>query len=287
MIGAGSLDRPAEDARLARIRLAKRIFWAVVLGTIAVSLCVWGVWPFAALVIVGAIIVLWEWAQLVGDGVKSRGVWIQTGAIAAAVIAMTAGYYVAAFLCLLVAVIGSFVIAKPSERRGWLIAGVAYAGLPALAMVWLRSDPVWGATAILFVFAIVWTADSAAYITGRLIGGPKLNPRLSPRKTWSGLIGGSIAPLATAAVFATFVEGASMAPLVLLGLVISLAAHAGDLGESAVKRRFGVKDTSQLIPGHGGMIDRIDGLLVAILTATTIALVRWPLPPGEALLLWQ
>ncbi len=287
MIGAGSLDRPAEDARLARSRLVKRIFWAIVLGAIAVGLCVWGVWPFAALVIVGAIIVLWEWAQLVGDGVKSRGVWIQMVALVAAILAMTAGYYVAAFLCLFAGAAGSFVMAGAEERRGWLIAGVIYAGLPALAMVWLRSDPERGATAILFIFAIVWTADSAAYITGRLIGGPKLNPRLSPRKTWSGLIGGSLAPLATAAIFATYVEGASVAALALLGLFIALAAHAGDLGESAVKRRFGVKDTSQLIPGHGGMIDRIDGLLVAILTATAIALVRWPLPPGEALLLWR
>src|SRR5438552_212248 len=149
----------------------------------------------------------------------------------------------------------------------------------------MASAVVRGAVALLYLFAVAWTTDTASYAGGRLIGGPKLAPRISPHKTWSGLILGTLAPGLVGYAFAAVLKGTSGWRLALASIAIAAACQIGDLSESAVKRRFGAKDMSHLIPGHGGLLDRIDGLLIAAIAAALIAL-RDPANPGRGLLIW-
>ncbi len=174
-----------------------------------------------------------------------------------------------------------------SLRPLWIAAGVVYAGIFFVSMLWLRSDPRLGLVALLWLFALIWTADVAAYFTGRALGGPKLWPAVSPNKTWSGAIGGTIAGL-IAGTIVIMAAGLALRPvLVLVMLVIVIAAQLGDLMESAIKRRFGVKDSSHLIPGHGGLMDRCDSLIAAAAVALFIGWARAGMTaPAEGLLLW-
>ena len=172
-------------------------------------------------------------------------------------------------------------------RPLWLAGGTAYAGIFVAAMLTLRSDPRLGFVTLIWLFALVWTADIAAYFAGRAFGGRKLWPAVSPNKTWSGAISGTIAgPLAGAGVIA--VAGLSLRPVhFALMLAIVIAAQLGDLMESAVKRRFGVKDSSHLIPGHGGLMDRCDSLIAAAAAALLLGLARAGTnAPAEGLLSW-
>jgi phosphatidate cytidylyltransferase len=152
-------------------------------------------------------------------------------------------------------------------------------------MLWLRSDPIYGVPAVLYVLVVAATTDTSAYAFGRLIGGPKLAPRASPNKTWSGFVAGTVAAALAGYAFAVVLGGTSAWALAFIGLGLALACQIGDLAESAVKRHFGVKDMSGLIPGHGGLFDRIDGLLLAALVAGLIAL-RDAAHPGQGLLIW-
>ena len=157
--------------------------------------------------------------------------------------------------------------------------------LPAAALIWLRCDEALGAIAVVYLFAVAWTTDTASYAAGRAIGGPKLAPRISPRKTWSGFIIGALMPALVGIAFALALGNTSPFGLALVSVALALACQAGDLTESWVKRRFGVKDMSQTIPGHGGLLDRIDGLLFAAALAALIGL-RDLANPGHGLLIW-
>ncbi len=156
----------------------------------------------------------------------------------------------------------------------WRYLGVFYAGLPALAFVLLRDDPDYGFAAVLWIFLIVWAADTLAYFAGRLLGGPRLAPRISPKKTWAGLAG---AVLGSALASVAFAHAAHLNGVVILAAVagcLAIVEQAGDLFESALKRFHGVKDSGSLIPGHGGIIDRVDGLIAVVVVATLIGLMR-------------
>jgi phosphatidate cytidylyltransferase len=170
---------------------------------------------------------------------------------------------------------------------GWMLAGLLYAGLLLLAPIVLRRDLTLGLTAILFLFAIVWATDIVAYFAGRAIGGPKLWPAVSPKKTWSGAVGGTIGAVAIGLILIKL-AGLAIAPmLVLVAFGLSVASQAGDLLESAVKRHFGAKDASQLIPGHGGLMDRLDGFLTAAAAAVMVGLWRGGLDgAARGLLVW-
>jgi phosphatidate cytidylyltransferase len=169
----------------------------------------------------------------------------------------------------------------------WAAGGVVYAGVVLLSPTLLRNDPKFGLQALLFLFAVVWSTDICAYLIGRAVGGPLLWPRVSPNKTWSGAIGGLIGGVAAGIAVAYASGGARAAIAGVLALVLSIVAQGGDLFESAVKRRFGVKDTSHLIPGHGGVMDRLDGFLVAALAAVLIGILRQGVAaPGRGLLAW-
>jgi phosphatidate cytidylyltransferase len=169
----------------------------------------------------------------------------------------------------------------------WMLAGLAYAGVLLIGPILLRNDAALGLVAILFLFAIVWVTDIAAYFAGRALGGPKLWPAVSPKKTWSGAIGGTLGAVA-AGLIVVKAAGLAIAPkLVLVAVALSVASQAGDLLESAVKRHFGAKDASQLIPGHGGLMDRLDGFLTAVAAAVMVGLLRGGLEgPARGLLVW-
>jgi phosphatidate cytidylyltransferase len=167
------------------------------------------------------------------------------------------------------------------EAPGWLAAGAVAIGVPCAAFVWLRQQPAESGVLVVWLLAVVWATDIGAYAAGRTIGGPRLAPRISPNKTWAGLAGGVAAAAVVGGALGVAVGAASAPVLVPAGAVLALIAQVGDLGESLVKRRFGVKDAGALIPGHGGLLDRVDGLLT---TTPVVALVVWL--KGGSVLAW-
>jgi phosphatidate cytidylyltransferase len=198
-------------------------------------------------------------------------------------------YFTAFFGFAAVAVLWEWtaLVASASNRLTWMAAGICYAGVLLLAPTSLRGDGQFGFSAILFVFGVVWTTDIVAYFSGRAIGGPKLAPSISPKKTWSGAVGGGISAMIFAAIIAHDVRGSSITALVVLALTLSTASQIGDLLESAIKRRFGAKDAGRLIPGHGGVMDRLDGFWAAALVAAVIGVMRGGFDaPARGLLIW-
>lgn len=158
-----------------------------------------------------------------------------------------------------------------AERWAWRIPGGVYIAVSCFSLVLLRGDDLVGRNMVFFVLATVWVADSGAYFCGSLIGGPKLAPRVSPKKTWSGLIGALVMAGITGGVFFTLFPERTVIELCLAGVVVGGAAQIGDLAESLAKRRFQVKDSGALIPGHGGILDRIDGLMAASLLVGVVS----------------
>lgn len=170
-------------------------------------------------------------------------------------------------------------------RPNWLVAGAIYAVSFLAAMILLRDGPL-GREAILWIFALVWATDSAAYFGGRAIGGPKLWPKVSPGKTWSGAVVGTIFGVAAGLLLLTALRIALHPMHAVFGFLIVVAAQLGDLLESAIKRRFHVKDTSHLIPGHGGVMDRCDSLAAAAVIALVLGGIRFMYTPAQGLLAW-
>jgi phosphatidate cytidylyltransferase len=284
--GARTLpDKKPEGTEGRKPEVALRAISALVLAAIALGAAVASPWTFAFLVIVSSTIVAWEWGRLI-RGKNFDGIAIiEALGLAALIVLVTLGQPDLALIALAATVAAIGFVGLSSGTLGWSIAGLAYAAVAAWALVWLRSDEAYGAIAVLFLFAVAWATDTASYAAGRLIGGPKLAPRISPRKTWSGFIIGALVPALVGFTFGLALGGTEAFRLAVVSVALALACQAGDLCESAVKRRFGAKDMSQLIPGHGGLLDRIDGLLAAAVLAGLIAL-RDPANPGRALLIW-
>lgn len=266
--------------------LTLRLVSGLVLAAIAFALTWIGVWPFAIFVMAVAVLVAWEWGGII------RGAGVDTIFIVTA-IALAAATILAAFgtpgLGLIAIVVGAILASLLGfGERGHLSSlGVLYAGLPAVSLIWLRADVQWGLAAVLFLFLVVWATDTGAYIAGRSLGGPRLAPLISPNKTWAGLLGGVGAAVLTGAVLSLFIEGGSMLRLGLTALVLALVSQLGDITESALKRGHGVKDASELIPGHGGFMDRVDGLVFAAVLAALFGLVVNVHDPARALLMWH
>lgn len=168
------------------------------------------------------------------------------------------------------------------RRPAWRAAGAVYIGLPVLALLWLRSDSAVGAALVFWLLATVWATDIGAYAVGRAVGGPRFAPRISPSKTWAGVAGGLAGALLCGAAAGQIEGRGPFGPAFFAGGLLGIAAAGGDLLESAVKRRFGVKDSGTLIPGHGGLFDRLDSLLVAapVLAGLILALGAAPLARG-------
>jgi phosphatidate cytidylyltransferase len=266
--------------------LALRVCSALVLVPLALATAYLGDWPFAVFWGVAAMGVLWEWTSLVA-GTDRRFV-LMTGAasLALAFALVVSGLPLAAVIVLAIGTLAAASLA-PAERRLWIAGGIPYAGALGLAPIVLRSDSENGFLAMIFLFAVVWTSDIAAYFIGRAAGGPKLVPQVSPNKTWSGAIGGMLAAVVVALALAKTAALAGLFAIAMLAIVLSVSAQAGDVFESFLKRRFGAKDSSHLIPGHGGLMDRLDGFVTASVIATLIGLVRGGFEaPGQGLLVW-
>ena len=265
----------------------QRVISAAVLAAVALGALLVSPWSFLVLVIVGSGLLLWEWGSATrGNGFDGTTL-IQTIAVTVLVVFVALDGY-GLGLVILGATAAVIAVSGKEHGRGWVqlaLAGLIYIALPATALIWLRSDPKFGLAAVLFLLLVAWTTDTASYIGGRVIGGPKLAPNVSPKKTWSGFFVGTFTPLLVGYVFARYVGNTSPWALALVGLVLAFACQMGDLLESAVKRNLGIKDMSQLVPGHGGLFDRIDGLLLAAVIAALIAL-RDPAAPGAGLLIW-
>jgi phosphatidate cytidylyltransferase len=221
------------------------------------------------------ILAAYEWHRMVGAGKAYR---VETALTAVAVSLAVAALLLThlAWPALLLLAIGAVVAAVLARRRDqnplWQALGVIYLGLPALALVGLRSFEPRGALVIVGLLLIVWSTDSGALIFGNLIGGPRMAPRLSPSKTWAGTIGGSVT---AAVIFGLYVWllGGTLWFAALFGLIFSITAHAGDLFESFVKRHFGVKNSGSLIPGHGGVLDRMDSTVFASVALMLLVLL--------------
>ncbi len=248
-----------------RSNLQQRVASAVVLVALALALTWAGGFWYRILCagIAGAVLYEWMTMALPREAAAHR---IVLAVLLAVVLAMMLAGVPAAtlLLALAAAVIVGAAHAAYDQRGFWPVAGLAYAGLSAISLAALRGGDASGLAATLFLFAVVWATDILAYFVGRAIGGPKLAPSISPGKTWSGAIGGTIAGIiagGAVALYAGIVWG--VLATAVLTFVLSVVSQVGDLFESSLKRRFGTKDSSGLIPGHGGVMDRVDGLVAA------------------------
>lgn len=277
----------------AELRL--RIASALVLAPLAIGCAYLGGWWFAAFWSAAAVVVAFEWGTLVSAQDATPRVVMAVAvmlALALMAIGLEAGVRDAPVLplaALAVLGLGMLVVAGLAlrQRRLWAAAGLPYAAAVGLAPMVLRADPEFGLMSIIMLFAVVWTTDIAAYFVGRAIGGAKLAPRLSPNKTWSGAVGGLLGAMVAAFLVVVAAGRGSVVASVLIAAILSMAAQGGDLFESALKRRFGVKDAGHLIPGHGGLMDRLDGFVAAASLACLIGLVHRGLEaPARGLLQW-
>lgn len=266
--------------------LADRVIWGAILATVAVTFDYFGHVPFAVLIGLVAVLMSWEWGRLVRAVDLDAAHVLHAGAVAVAVLLAALGYSALGLAALLAGAIAILPL-RFGEGARLSALGVLYVGIPGIALLWLRWDEPYGFLAILLIFIVVWSADTAAFVTGRTLGGPKLWRAISPNKTWSGLVGGVVAAGIAAAIFAQFVDGASALRLGLVGMALGAVSQAGDLAESALKRRFGAKDASHLIPGHGGVMDRMDGLVAAATLAALVGLAINVHAPARSLLLSQ
>ena len=239
--------------------------------------CLWvGAAPGLALVALGAAGLALEWVKLCGG--QPQGA---PGLTVAAAVLLAVGAATFSSLWALAALLaaGSLTVWAITRRPAFAV-GVCYIGLGAVSLVLLRDDGAAGRANVLFLVLVVWASDIGAYVVGRLLGGPKLAPALSPGKTWSGSVGGLVAAILAGELAAHVLAPAMLGRAGLVAGLLGIASQAGDLLESGIKRRFGAKDSGHLIPGHGGLLDRLDGLLVAAPVAAAIA---WSVGRGGVL----
>src|SRR5579871_1914431 len=270
---------PGQDSNL-----LMRVAAALVLAPVTIVCAYVGGWLWISLVTLATIGLFVEWLMVVGAAREMRLMASGTAALIFAGISLAIGWIETAALLLGLGLV--VVVLLASQRRAWSGAGFLYAGAAQMSSVLVRLDQVEGFLALILILLVVWVTDIGGYFAGRGIGGPKLWPRVSPNKTWAGAIGGFVGSLAVAAGFAASGIG-RLVPLLILGGVLSVAGQLGDLFESAVKRRFGVKDSSHIIPGHGGLMDRLDSLVAVLVLAAIFGFVRHGADGiGRGLMVW-
>jgi phosphatidate cytidylyltransferase len=271
-----------------------RILSALVLAPIAIA-AAWFGWPWLPIVtLIAGAVMAWEWALLCRAGRLGASGVVLIGAVVAAIGAAVAPAAAAGMaLAIGVSLAGAAIVfamarREPQGAAPWLSLGTLWIALPCVLLLWLARPDGIGPRTVLWIFAIVWSTDIGAYAIGRRVGGPRLAPRWSPGKTWAGLIGGvgcaALAGWGTARVLMYIDPRGTSAvlPLVLVSAGLAIVEQFGDLAESLAKRRFGVKDSSGLIPGHGGLLDRLDGLLAVIPAVVLLTLIG-----GGSVLTWR
>jgi phosphatidate cytidylyltransferase len=263
-----------------------RIVSSLVLAPLAIAAAYFGGLVFFAFWAVAALAVLWEWQTLVCADERNPVLAIGAVALAGSGLLIMLGRPGIAIALIALGCFGAAALAS-NIRRMWCTAGVVYAAGLLVAPVLLRRDASFGFAAILFLFVIVWLTDIIAYFVGRAVGGPKLMPRVSPNKTWSGAIGGTVASMIGGVVVASQFDIGGLAAAAVAAFVLSIVSQLGDLAESAVKRRFNAKDASQLIPGHGGLMDRLDGFVAAAVAGVLIGIGHGGFDaPARGLMVW-
>jgi phosphatidate cytidylyltransferase len=281
MMGQTPTGRPKKSTLPERIRkhrladLLPRAVSSLVLMSAALASVWLGGTAFLLIWIVGASAVGYEWQHLIGG--ERQGIRLVLALLSVAVagtITAQDGILAAVAFLALAGTLAALVAGN--GRRLWAFAGIAYAGALIVSVVALHASQGFGARAIVWLYATVWGTDVFAYFGGRLIGGPKLWPKISPSKTWSGTLTGIVAGAVFGAVVGARWLGdpLPLLPIFLLGLVTAMVSQAGDVFESCIKRHYGVKDSSVLIPGHGGFMDRLDGFVAAAAFATSVGLVH-------------
>lgn len=276
---------PEAEKQAGNSSLKLRVISAAVLAPIVLGLVWWGGLPFLALLAIVGPVMVSEWAALVApDGNAKVEFWGLSLAVLTMLGGLAFGDVASGIVCSLMIIVVVSAVAlwrdMPAVRVFW---GAAYVGSAVLAFAWLRTDETYGLIALIWLLGIVWATDICAYFAGRAIGGPKMAPRLSPNKTWAGLIGGVLGAIVVGVATAIWIDTNAIS----LGLVsgaLALLSQAGDVTESSLKRRAGVKDSGALIPGHGGILDRVDGLMFAAVGAALIAMARGR--GAEGVLLW-
>jgi phosphatidate cytidylyltransferase len=271
-----------EDER-SRQDLRFRVISSLVLAPAAIVAAVFGGWITGLIAAAFSVVILFEWRYVTGGKGGLLPTLIASAAIVLAVMATAYGFLLIAFPLLIVGAVLAYALARDS----WAASGTVYAAAFGVSLLAIRYDPGYGLQAIAFVFAVAWITDTGAFFVGRSVGGPRLWPLISPRKTWSGLLGGLLLGSAGGFVLALLLRIPPSLGLLQVCVALSVATHIGDLFESALKRFFGIKDAGKLIPGHGGVMDRVDGLLIAGTVAALIGLFRaGPLAIGQGLLVW-
>lgn len=263
--------------------LRRRAISAVALGALALGAVYAGPVPFGILVLLIAMVMSWEWRHIVESGRLNESLLVHVAAVCFAVICAIAGLEAVAFGILLVGAAILFLL-NFGQGAGISVLGVLYVGVPAVLLVTMRASGDFGLLAVLFIFAVVWASDISAFVGGRMIGGMKLYPSISPKKTWAGLVSAIVGALLVGVVFWFFLPGTHIAYLVVCAGGLGLVSQFGDLAESALKRLFRVKDSSDLIPGHGGFMDRMDGLAAAAMAGAVVGLLINSETPARALL---
>ncbi len=263
--------------------LVPRVASAVVMAALAVGTAWYGDRIYILFWLAISAAIFWEWCHIVAPQERLK---FGIGAVALSAIAPTVAAGALLYASGILAAALLLLLAIPSPARTWLTAGLLYAASLLMAAILLRFSFPLGLPAIFWLFAVVWGTDVMAYFGGRLIGGPKLWPRVSPSKTWSGFVTGIVSGASLGLLIGAQAD-MPVWPIFLLGLFTGAVAQAGDLLESSFKRHFGVKDASNLIPGHGGFMDRLDGFLAAAVFATIFGAWRAGIfDPANGLLAW-
>ncbi|MGP9810746.1 phosphatidate cytidylyltransferase [Rhodopseudomonas sp. NSM] len=279
-----SQDNAAPAAEQGSRNFLLRVAAALVLAPAAIAIAYFGGWAWVVLATAVAIGLFLEWLSIVGAARDFRVLVIGCLTLLVCGIGLMFGKPGPAILAAVLGVGGLAVLGD--QPRRWTTTGLGYAAIALIASILVRLDPDYGFPALILIFLIVWGTDIGGYFAGRSIGGPKLWPRVSPKKTWAGAIGGMVLSLLVGLGFALSGFG-KIFPLLIMAAVLSAVSQLGDLFESAVKRRFGVKDSSHIIPGHGGLLDRLDGYVAAVALAAVIGLSRGSLDGiGRGLMVW-
>ncbi|MDP3327457.1 phosphatidate cytidylyltransferase [Parvibaculum sp.] len=286
MNGQQDIPRPEPMAPKAS-DLRVRIVSALVLAPVVLGAVWLGGWAFSLLLALAAVLMAHEIAGLLFGGGGPRRTALLAGTalvvVALASVGLTAAALAAAAAGL------AFALAARSWTRDELwpaLIAYPYLLLPLISLIWLRADSALGLAVVFWLLATVWAIDICAYFAGRFIGGPKLAPRISPKKTWAGLVGGILGAMIVAIVTSLWIgEGAPLL-LALIAAALAVLEQVGDFAESALKRRAGVKDSGTLIPGHGGILDRVDGLVAVAVGAAILALIHNSAEPAAGVLIW-